>query len=316
MKKVFLVLLLLIVTSCGQFGNTDRVIDAEVVDSIPENQKVEANEGVDYTAIASQKAGIDCNDIYDRLRFTAKQLDSIVSLIVEQNMDAPRVNIQFLKSLSKIEDDEYEFSKSVSAIIGARNTEAGIYEDFQHDINQEGYKVSNEGYLFFKDKNVELPFAEFLSYELDRSFLKKAERNNPLFIHSIDSRFEAKVDSIHLYMDECLEYVKYSFSSKDEKKWMIASPFKLELEYKSYQNIDNLIAASFSDECLDCPAELENYKTFATLKGSPNVYFTYNDNWDDNGKLYAPGRSLIWVDGKDIKVLWNVYADQFGCPCL
>lgn len=316
MKKVFLILLLFIITSCGQSVKTDGFIDGKAGDSISKTQEVKADEEVDYTAIASQKAGIDCNDVYDRLRFNAKQLDSIILRIVKQNMDAPGVNIQFLKSLSKIEDDEYEFSKSISAIIGARNTEAGIYEDFQHDITQEGYKVSNEGYLFFKDKNVELPFAEFLSYELDGSFFKKAERNNSLFIHSIDSRLEAKVDSIHLYMDECLEYVKYSFSSKDEKKLMIASPFKLELEYKSDQNIDNLIATSFSDTCLDCPAELENYKTFATLKGYRNVYFAYNDDWDDNGKLYAPGRSIIWVDGKDIKVLWNVYADQFGCPCL
>ncbi|MEO9953248.1 hypothetical protein [Nonlabens sp.] len=316
MKKVFLVLLLLIATSCGQSGNTDRVIDGKAVDYIPENQEIKANEEVDYTAIASQKAGIDCNDVYHRLRFNAKQLDSIISLIVEQNMGTPQVNTQFLKSLSKIEDNEYEFSKPIAAIIGESNTEAGIYEDFQHAKTQDGYSVSNKGYRFFKDKNVEFPFAEFLSYEWDDTISTHAEHNNSLFIHSIDSRFEAKVDSIHLYMDECLEYVKYSFSSKDEKKLMIGSPFKLELEYNNYQNIDKLIAASFSDSCLDCPAELESYKTFATLKGYPSVYFTYNDNWDDNGKLYAPGRSLIWVDGKDIKVLWNVYADQFGCPCL
>ncbi|WP_405369944.1 MULTISPECIES: hypothetical protein [unclassified Nonlabens] len=316
MKKVFLVLLLLIVTSCGQSGNTDRVIDAEAVDSIPKNQEIKANEEIDYTAIASQKAGIDCNDVYHRSRFNAKQLDSIISLIVEQNVDAPQVNTQFLNSLSKIEVNEYEFLKPIAAIIGENNTEAGIYEDFQHDRTQEEYRVSNKGYLFFKDKDVEFPFAEFLSYECDGAISKHAEHNNSLFIHSIDSRFETKVDSIHLYMDECLEYVKYSFSKKDQKKLMIASPFKLELDYKSDQNIDSLITKSFHDACLDCPAELENYKTFAALKGYPNVYFTYNDNWEDNGKLYAPGRSLIWVDGKDIKVLWNVYADQFGCPCL
>ena len=119
--------------------------------------------------------------------------------------------------------------------------------------------------------------------------------------------------------DQCLTYFQYDLNlgkKQKEDSILFGSKLSLDLEYGSFPEIDKVFKKQYANNCMDCPTNYPDQRTFAKLKGTENVYFTYADSFPVNTGLAAPSRSLVMKkkDGKVI-TLWTSELDLSGCGC-
>ena len=137
--------------------------------------------------------------------------------------------------------------------------------------------------------------------------------------YSISRKSRCKLQGLSYLDDQCLTYYQYDLNlidAQNEDSILFGSRLSLDLEFGSFLEIDKGLKSQYKGDCMDCPSNYPNQKTFAKLKGTSNVYFTYADSFPVNTKLAAPSRSLVMKkkDGKII-TLWSSELDLSDCGC-
>ncbi|MFD2999868.1 hypothetical protein ACFS7Z_05825 [Pontibacter toksunensis] len=121
-------------------------------------------------------------------------------------------------------------------------------------------------------------------------------------------KVETKVVNFGSYAGECLEYYNYLIDSQPFKasdKVLFGSRYNLDLAYRNYPEVDAQMKRQLKKECADCPDSSEFEKTFATLKGVPDLYFTYADTFPLNNSLDTPSRALVMrMENNKVVYLW------------
>ncbi len=137
--------------------------------------------------------------------------------------------------------------------------------------------------------------------------------------YSISRKSRCKLKSLSFLDDQCLTYYQYDLNLTDAQNKdsiLFGSKLSLDLDFGSFPEIDKALKSQYTGNCMDCPSNYPDQKTFANLKGTTNVYFTFADSFPVNTKLAAPSRSLVMKkkDGKII-TLWSSELDLSGCGC-
>lgn len=132
-------------------------------------------------------------------------------------------------------------------------------------------------------------------------------------------KVKTKVVNFGSFAGECLEYYNYLIDSQPFRasdKVLFGSRYNLDLVYAGQPEVDLLMKVQLKEKCADCPGSDEYQKTFASLKGVPDVYFTYADTFPLNNELETPLRGLVMKMDDKIVHLWGARLDLYGCSCL
>jgi hypothetical protein len=105
----------------------------------------------------------------------------------------------------------------------------------------------------------------------------------------------------------CIQLINATFSSF----------FNLDISFKNYPEIDRTFKDALPSNCLGCPNNLKELKTFGKLKSFNNVYLVYTDSSSVKARMNEPARGVIFMeDGQRPRFLWYHGIDLFGCSCL
>jgi hypothetical protein len=147
-------------------------------------------------------------------------------------------------------------------------------------------------------------------------------KDNPPKFHyyTLRRKGSSKLTNLAYLGDDCLSYFHYDISLSDKEKTdsiLFGSKFSLDLEFGSFPIIDKAFKTQFAENCMDCPTNYPDQKTFAKLKGVEGIYFVYADDFPLNTKLARPSRSIVLQkeDGS-VVTLWKSEIDLSGCGCL
>ena len=191
----------------------------------------------------------------------------------------------------------------------------GIYNSYLSKADNKLLKETN----YYKDiSNKRILTGQTLLYKLK---VIEEEKINKLFLYSRTAKYKSSIQKFGKYLDECLEYYYYHFKTdsilKNDKEYLFASPYDLDLIYTKNKKIDSLINSRYVDVCYDCPTSWNTQETFAKLKGYDDLYFSYVLSKRKNNKsTYTPMRAFHYVNNSLVITLWSSSVDLFGCSCL
>lgn len=144
-----------------------------------------------------------------------------------------------------------------------------------------------------------------------------AEAN--IYTYSKNESRSTKILNFGFYEDECISYYQYTFDSSNfsiQDSLIFASPFLLDIEFESNIQIDNILKNQYRN-CYDCSSSFEPVKSFAHLKGVPNLFFCYTDKFSIINQYNFPSRSLVMkINDSTAVTLWFEELDLYGCSCL
>ncbi len=239
--------------------------------------------------------------------------------------DQPEVSVNqsFLNALLAFKQEGSKNSLTIenpiAPIFNYREDTVGIYGT-EYDRSSSDSRLLEQTTYKEDAKNIIVPNGELYLYD---SINDKAFQDNSLtYVFSTTKAIPAQIEAFGVSEKECDN--GYSFYLTDIKKSqltnqsiMFASPFNLDLTYKSYPSIDSLINAQYPGICVDCPSSFDQQVTFAKLNGFDNLYFTYAY---DPGKALddvdTPLRGLYYVKNDIVINIWIDSHDAFGCSCL
>lgn len=228
-------------------------------------------------------------------------------------------NQRFLNSLiAQMSDTSLiTVEKAIAPVFNIKKNSIGIYNSGNYYSGDE--KLLRKTGFFSEIRNEMIPSQKTFLYEnvIDSLYVNPKS----VFLYSTKNVYESQVEKFGKYIGECIEYFYYECKTNsaiiNEKEFMFASPFKLELTYVSDNKADSIINSNFPNICYDCPNSWHLQKTFAKLNGFENLYFTYSG--EPNKKIddtYTPLRALYYVKNNLIIELWSDSIDLFGCGCL
>lgn len=231
---------------------------------------------------------------------------------------------EFLKQDRNTKYSKYAFDQIIAPVFTLGKNQTGIIGNLKYDfeVQNQFVEINLDGNLLDKAKHA----GENGVDNMDKLVLYKAtfdsiflNKKDSIFLYTDKSKIKSKMINFGYYQGPCLEYYNYlvdtTLVQKDEKL-LLASKFDLDLWPIQKPKIDSLIKSSYAKGCYDCSFKFEPEKTFAILKGVPNLYFTYTDTFPINNQFDYPERALVMVlDNKKID-LWTEDIDLFGCSCL
>lgn len=195
---------------------------------------------------------------------------------VMNNPDVPKENLEFLKRLKfYLEDTEYHAFDGPDPFI------MPVFQAY--DPEDENYYIAN--------------------VSIDSAISKT------YFVSSLSSTRKAIAigPSTYCWINTCAEWPCKLKKNNwfEEFSPIIATPFKIELEFGTNPEIDSLLSKENTAEweCTFCrTSDLQT--TFATLKGVPGLYFAYSSG------VQSTRRSIVMKIGNNIAFLWT-----FTCSC-
>lgn len=206
----------------------------------------------------------------------------------------------------------YRLKKDQVGIVGliGGDENSGRWEEFakEHHLLKENF-----GYQSIDSVGVLARFPE--------EFADLFNDNPPSFYwYSTTGKGQSKLSNLGYMGDDCLSYFHYDFSLNGkaaQEKLLFGSAFSLDLEFGTFPEIDKKLRAQYVENCMDCPSNYPDQKSFAKLKGIEGFYFVYADSFPINTKLAVPSRSLVYQkkDGA-IVTLWTSELDLSGCGCF
>ncbi|MBS9767347.1 MAG: hypothetical protein KGV44_07385 [Flavobacteriaceae bacterium] len=236
-------------------------------------------------------------------------------------------NLRFLNALKNQKKEQFAFENVLTPIFRLSNTKIGLFTfpEYKKVGENEFITASKEMELIEKfdtiSKNTTEEHYEKIKFYptiLDNIF---KNRSKPTIYYYTTNKIDStKIKELGIHIDECVEYCKYSIDtthiSKNDKV-LFGSPYKIDLVFENNKKIDSLIKLSVKEECYDCPSSTKFQQTFARVKGTKNLYFTYADTFPINDQLDTPLRSLIFITSEnEIVYLWYKDIDLFGCSCV
>lgn len=270
----------------------------------------------------TQLAQLEDCEKYWSTKFPSDSIrQNIISTIID-NSDLSEVNLEFLKALKHNGQDKMAIEKALSPIFELPNENIGVF--------------SFPTYQTKDGKTTEATYEkELIKSQLDSSGEKMNDlnklrsypsisdsilndTNSKIYYYSLHASGETRVTELSSFTSECLDYYKYSFDPTDieSKNFLIASPFKIDMNFSNFPEIDNMIQNQVNKECYECPVSLDSMKTFAKLIGTENLYFAYAYNFDGKEQLGTPSRALIWINNNEVVYLWYEEIDLIGCSCI
>ncbi len=270
-----------------------------------------------------------CELLYANMEPATDTLISLVQEILDSQKQLSGDNRQLLVGLLK----EYKFSiekdslsllieKPLFSIFRLKSNQIGVVHPAgpieingtMEDVLKEHFILKgNFGYQSVDSMGKLIYFPE--------EFTKLFNAVPPkIYTYSDKRKSQNTISSLAYYDDNCLAYYQYDFAlNADQKtdKILFGSKLSLELEYGNYPSIDKVFKRQFAQNCTDCPTNYADQKTFAKLKGTDNIFFTYADSFPVNNKLPLPSRSVV-LKKKDGSVitLWSTKLDLSGCGCF
>ncbi|WP_026461653.1 hypothetical protein [Adhaeribacter aquaticus] len=335
MKYAFLLLFLLgfITTSCQKnAANEIQKENAAIGDSTALSIKQARPAATSNNELAKQ---IDC-EAYFKLNYVSDSLKAfyIAQLIAQHNSALSLNTKQFLLQLQDEllnpmkYSDQLAFTKVLAPVFNLEANQLSIItfpnyvqaQDSFQDISAESDLVKLTSSA--KQNNNEEPSLEkgkLIYYPQILDSILKAGK--PLvYVYSTKGVKSTCIKDFGFNAGECSESYHYLLDTRNfttQDKNLFASKYKLDLIFENNPEIDRLMRNQVVKECEDCPSSSHLVKTFARLKGTDNVYFTYADTFPLNNELDTPSRGLI-LRTKENKIvnLWYKEVDLFGCSCL
>jgi hypothetical protein len=245
-------------------------------------------------------------------------IDSIIQSMVSNKLKMTN-NQRFLNSLiTQMSDTSLiTIEKAIAPVFNIKKNSIGIYNSGNYNSGDE--KLLRKTGFFSEIRNEMIPSQKIYLYQnvIDSLYVNPKR----VFLYSNKNMYESTVKKFGKYIGECFEYYYYECNTNsaiiNEKEFMFASPFKLDLTYVNDSKADSLINSNFPNLCYDCPNSWHMHKTFAKLNGFENLYFTYSvEPGKEIDDTYTPLRALYYVKNNLIIKLWSDSIDLFGCGCL
>ena len=140
--------------------------------------------------------------------------------------------------------------------------------------------------------------------------------NTMIRVYTANTSYVDEVVEFSSYTSSCLNYYHYQLANQESRKAVFGTSYDLLLDHFDYPEIDRAIEEQYV-RCTDCSVEFEPVKTFATMQGINDIYFTYTDTFPLNDKLNYPARSIrMQLHDGTLVSLWSESIDLFGCSCL
>lgn len=306
---VTIIFLFALLTSCGNSAGEKVSIEKH----LPETEAVSSQ---DHIAV--------CEKFWEK-RHPASGTKKLFleNILTENNLTAD--NKKFVSALiNNPTDSVLVTQKPIFPIFRLSEKEAGIFafpfyskiEEYYVDTSAERKFIDN--FSDFTTPNIPDTAVNYFP-DLMEHLLQIIESPD-FYYYSLTGKGEAQIENFGALFGECSEYYTYLLA-KNEKidvaNMLFGSPYRIDLEYENFPEIDSLLSARNNPGCLDCPTSFHLEKTFARLKGATNVYFVYADSFSLSEHIDTPSRSIIVVD--EVDEVWNLWyeeVDQFGCSCL
>ncbi|BDD05293.1 hypothetical protein [Aureibacter tunicatorum] len=244
----------------------------------------------------------------------------------------PKSNIEFLEALyshqnlSWVERESTPtLDKPIFPIFRLEEGQLGIFSFPKYNCykNERGYttcdNLSAERKVIFNNLSEENEAVYDPNPELkpNQDAFNKIVSKGEVIVFTSNTKYLDQVVQLSSYADECLEYYHYQLKNQTAEKPLFATRFELKLDIKPNSKIDKKIESQYAKGCYDCSFKYEPVKTFATLEGIDNIFFTYTDTFPLNNQLNNPERTIrmLLKDGT-VVILWSESIDLFGCSCL
>lgn len=304
--------------SAPSFKDTIKTVEN---DKEPESVTTKVDSLSKDNSISRKK--INCDSVWRNWSLRYSQKDSIIHGIVNQFKGSlPKENINLLFDLIERKDSLLKFKQPLSAIFKGLTPEPFIISNSQWKKEGEGYQdYYPENYLFEKVDTVKTDFYDFDSRKYFRHIIKELPKEDRrIKVVGLKNTANALVSVLGKQNSECESYAFYNFDYTGYDSLftpLVASQYKIEIEFGNWPEIDLLIEQNPINHCTDCPNSYEKARTFARLKGTTNTYFSYHGPALEAKESYTPSRSLFYVN-KELEIiqLWSDSIDLFGCSCL
>ncbi|WP_196890050.1 hypothetical protein [Aureivirga sp. CE67] len=306
LKKIFTFSIITIFISCD----------------MTENSKAKKNTSEKKKEITQETNSLDstfnikgCAKYWKQISPMEKEKKVLIQKIYKENQ-GNELNNKFLKSYLdsdwKIEMKKNNYDKHLFPIYRLFKDDVGIVS--HHANNSEKNKIVKHITEIPIEKEINLVY--YPEY-LDSIF--KNKKKPTIYTYSEKGRETKTIKDFGFGKSRCLQYYEYSYEPTDnpDKNVVFGSPFKLDLEYQNYPEIDAILHENFMKNCYDCPSNDDQLKTFAKLKGYKNLYFAYADSFPINNQLEYPTRVLVYIsDDNKMTFLWDIGLDLLGCGCV
>ena len=229
------------------------------------------------------------------------QNDLFVNEILNQKRDTSLITIE----------------KAIAPVFNLKKDSVGIYNSYESLADKKLLQKTN----YFNDISKEAIATGKITKTILYDNIIDILKTKKIFIYSTTEKYESEILKFGKYAGECLEYYYYDCKidslMKNEKEYLFASKYNLNLEYTNNKKIDSLINLKNATICYDCLTNWDSQKTFAKLKGYKYLYFSYviEENINDK-EVHTPIRALHYVNGDFVIKLWASSIDLFGCSCL
>jgi hypothetical protein len=266
---------------------------------------------------------INCDSIWKaQAKIYAQKNDIILELIGKSEAVMPEENVKLLNALLEKNDAVLQFKQPLSAVFKGLEAEPFI-------ISNSMWKKVDNGYIDYYPESYLLKQVDTLQSEPfvleSRTYFKNIlkelpEEDRGIKVIGLKETSDALVTTLGMQHSECEPYAFYNFEYLNDDGLstpLVASPYQLEIEYGNWPEIDALIEQNPVYKCSDCPHSYDKAKTFARLKGTTDVFFTFHGPEKEAEDSYTPNRSLLYVTtNREIIPLWADAIDLFGCSCL
>jgi len=325
-NHVVYIILLSIVIACQNENKESAMGSKSAVKIVEENKEsgvASIKEDNVLSDISITENKIDCDSIWKIWSHRHSQKDSIILRIVNQfESSLPKENFNLLIDLIERKDSLIKFKQPLSAVFKDLSPEPFIISNSQWKKVGEGYKdYFPENYLLEKVDTVKTDTFYFESRKYFKNILNELpEADRQIKVLGLKNTCNALVSVLGMQNGECESYAFYNFDYLNSDSLftpLISSPYQIEIEFGNWPDIDLLIKENPIHQCTDCPSSYEKARTFAKLKGTTNVFFSFHGPEKDAKESYTPNRSLFYVN-KDFEIiqLWSDSIDLFGCSCL
>ncbi len=227
---------------------------------------------------------------------------------------------EFLKQDWNTKYSKYAFEQILAPIFTLDKNQTGIIANLKYDnkVKNQFIEINLDGNLLNKVKNGIDNMDKLVLYKatFDSIFSNKKDS---IYLYTDKSKIKSRMINYGYYQGPCLEYYNYLVDTtlvRKNENLLLASRFDLDLWPIQKLRIDSIIKLSYAKGCYDCSFKFEPEKTFAILKGVPNLYFTYTDTFPINDQFDYPERAVIMVIENQKIDLWTEEIDLFGCSCL
>lgn len=255
-----------------------------------------------------------CPVYYEMLREDRSERSSRFHQVFEDLPDNNSTNYQFLKTIVSPPDSTLlAYQKPLGAVFQGVTEENSIFETNKNSAAEQSFLKEIED-----DSNTVTVQPDYLQSTTTYPF---THSRDSVYVFTKANRFKTSVTNFNYKSGNCISYYFYNLDPVEEKptseEILIASLFKLELEFYWNEELDKILYERFQAVCADCPSSSSYQKSFARLKGYENFYFTYTrEPRKETDDTYVPERSLIYYDGDLLYTVWSTNIDLFGCSCL